>query len=80
MGKHYDLARRMCNYWTNFAKTGNPNGLDADGSPMPEWLPYDDSTRRALILGDEIRMQEEGPDELKTWLVDYNLDQLKDLR
>lgn len=79
-GKHYDLARRMCNYWTNFAKTGNPNGLDADGSPMPEWQPYDDSTRRALILGDEIRMQEEGPDELKTWLVDYNLDQLKDLR
>ena len=25
-GKHYDLARQMCNYWTNFAKTGDPNG------------------------------------------------------
>jgi len=36
-GKHYDLARQMCNYWTNFAKTGDPNGLDADGTPMPTW-------------------------------------------
>jgi para-nitrobenzyl esterase len=21
-------------------KTGNPNGEDADGTPMPEWKPY----------------------------------------
>ena len=39
-GKHYDLARQMCNYWTNFIKTGDPNGVDADGTPMPEWAPY----------------------------------------
>lgn len=36
-GKHYDLARKICNYWTNFAKTGNPNGPDQDGRKMPEW-------------------------------------------
>lgn len=36
-GKHYDLARIICNYWTNFAKTGNPNGIDHDGNRMPEW-------------------------------------------
>jgi para-nitrobenzyl esterase len=40
VGKHYDLARQMCNYWTNFAKRGDPNGLDADGTPMPEWRHY----------------------------------------
>ena len=40
-GKHYDLARQMCNYWANFIKTGNPNGPDADQSPMPEWAPYE---------------------------------------
>jgi len=39
-GHHFDLARQMCNYWTNFMKTGNPNGEDADGTPMPEWKPY----------------------------------------
>ena len=33
-GHHFDLARKMCNYWTNFMKTGNPNGPDADGTPM----------------------------------------------
>ena len=40
VGRHYDLARQMCNYWANFVKYGNPNGEDADGSPMPEWKPY----------------------------------------
>lgn len=39
-GRHYDLARYMCNYMTNFIKTGNPNGDDADGTPMPYWEPY----------------------------------------
>ena len=39
-GFHYDLARNMCNYMTNFVKTGNPNGEDADGTPMPEWKPF----------------------------------------
>lgn len=40
VGRHYDLARQMCNYWANFIKTGDPNGEDADGSRMPEWKPY----------------------------------------
>ncbi len=39
-GKHYDLARQMCNYWTNFMKTGNPNGQDDDGTMLPEWKSY----------------------------------------
>jgi len=39
-GKHYDLARQMCNYWANFIATGDPNGYDANGKPMPEWKPF----------------------------------------
>lgn len=39
-GYHYDLARYMCNYMTNFIKNGDPNGCDADGTPMPQWEPY----------------------------------------
>jgi para-nitrobenzyl esterase len=39
-GKHYDLARHMCNYWANFMTSGNPNGKDADGSDMELWEPY----------------------------------------
>ncbi|HPU17058.1 MAG TPA: carboxylesterase family protein [Bacillota bacterium] len=60
-GKHYDLARMMCNYWTNFAKSGDPNGLDADGTPMPEWKPYAKEQRGAMFFGDEPKMV--GPNE-----------------
>lgn len=44
VGRHYDLARQMANYWANFIKCGNPNGLDADGTPMQEWVPYTKDT------------------------------------
>ena len=40
VGRHFDLARQICNYLTNFVKTGDPNGNDADGTPMPTWVPY----------------------------------------
>ena len=56
-GHHYDLARRMCNYWTNFAKTGDPNGDDADGSPMVQWAPYTAESPRVIHLYDEIAME-----------------------
>lgn len=39
-GRHHDIAGQMCNYWTNFIKTGDPNGLDVDGSKLPTWKPY----------------------------------------
>ena len=40
VGHHYDLARQMCNYWSNFIKTGDPNGQDADGTEMERWETY----------------------------------------
>ena len=52
-GHHYDLARKMCNYFADFARTGDPNGKDADGTDMPEWRTYG-SGRSILFLGDEI--------------------------
>ncbi len=55
-GHHYDLSRKMCNYFANFARTGNPNGLDQDGTPMPEWKPYTENPH-PLIFGDEIRTE-----------------------
>jgi para-nitrobenzyl esterase len=79
-GKHYDLARHMCNYWTNFAKSGNPNGLDADGTPMPQWQPYNNQDKTGLILGNEIKMQTSGPDALLEWLIDYNFGKIEHLK
>jgi para-nitrobenzyl esterase len=57
-GKHYDLARQMCNYWTNFIKSGNPNGKDADGTDMVEWRPFTKSETACICLNeDKIRLQ-----------------------
>ena len=39
-GRHFDLARQMCDYFANFIKTGDPNGPGWDQEPLPAWLPY----------------------------------------
>lgn len=54
-GKHYDLARHMCNYWSNFIKSGNPNGIDQTGEPMPEWKPYTMNEPNKMLFADSSR-------------------------
>jgi para-nitrobenzyl esterase len=70
-GKHYDLARQMCNYWTNFAKNGDPNGLDADGTPMPKWTPYTLKSPLVMELLDKPGMEKK-QSKLKKLLLEYN--------
>ena len=70
-GKHYDLARQMCNYWTNFAKNGDPNGLDADGTPMPKWIPYTLKSPRVMEFLDAPGIGKE-QSKMKQLLVEYN--------
>ena len=50
VGKHYDLARQMCDYWCNFIKTGDPNGKDDAGMNLPYWpkLSLDQPVRMAF--------------------------------
>ena len=36
-GRHYDLARQMCDYFCNFIRNGNPNGKDLNGETLPQW-------------------------------------------
>ena len=47
-GRHYDIARQMCDYWANFIKTGDPNGYDINGNKLPEWRCYTDSDRAEM--------------------------------
>ncbi len=58
-GQHYDLARQMCDYWANFIRTGDPNGEDSQGNPLPAWpqLTLEDS--RWMTFAQEART--------KTW-------------
>ncbi|MBR6405847.1 MAG: carboxylesterase family protein [Lachnospiraceae bacterium] len=71
-GHHFDLARRMCNYWTNFAKTGDPNGTDPAGLPMPEWKPYSPEEKNEIRFLDEISVSTE-QSEKRRFLIDINI-------
>ncbi|MBQ6480677.1 MAG: carboxylesterase family protein [Anaerolineaceae bacterium] len=50
-GVDFDLSQAMVSYWTNFAKSGDPN---EDG--LPQWTPYTASNRRVMELGEKIGM------------------------
>lgn len=43
------LSQRMIGYWTNFAKTGNPNGPG-----LPSWPQYDLATEPVALLDNQI--------------------------
>ena len=44
VGRHYDLARQMCDYFCNFIRTGNPNGKDQNGEMLPHWDTWSEKT------------------------------------
>ena len=69
---HYDLARKMCNYWTNFAKTGDPNGKDRDGSPMPQWTPFTKENPQNMQFFDEVSMSKGAYSEKRAFLLRIN--------
>ena len=55
-GKHYDLARQVTSYWTNFVKYGTPNNpelTDYNGLPLPEWKPYAKSEKNVIRFMDK---------------------------
>ncbi len=79
-GKHYDLARQMCNYWCNFIKNGDPNGKDADGSDLPYWSPYTKDTPCNMIFKTEgacPETREETP--FMKFMIDRTIEELKHL-
>ena len=62
-GRHYDLARQMCDYWVNFIKTGDPNGYDINGNKLPEWRPYTEKDRAEMEFtsGGAVPAEENSP-------------------
>lgn len=69
VGKHYDLARQMCNYWANFIKSGDPNGLDADGTEMPTWYPYSKDQPFGMFFGDRPEFLRQQPSPVMEFLI-----------
>ena len=61
-GRHFDIARQMSLYFVNFIKNGDPNGNDVDGSALPMWKPYTESSKNEMHFtpeGAKTRIQED---------------------
>ena len=71
-GKHMDLARQMCNYWANFFRSGDPNGPDNDGTPMPLWKPFTTAEPNAVWFNDVVEPCVDKPSEAMEVLVKKN--------
>lgn len=69
VGKHYDLARQMCNYWANFIRSGDPNGKDSTGEDMPKWEPYTVDAPYGMLFADKAEFVRKRPGELMDFLV-----------
>ena len=48
--KHHRLSDLMIDYWTNFAKNGDPNGLASDGTQLPSWPRYTQQTYTTQVF------------------------------
>ncbi|MCR2806813.1 carboxylesterase/lipase family protein [Paenibacillus soyae] len=70
VGKHYDLARQMCNYWANFIRTGDPNGLDSTGEELPRWDPCTPEAPYGMLFADRAEFSREQPGEMMRFLLE----------
>ncbi len=67
-GSDFELSRMMCAYWTNFIKTGDPNG-----EGLPEWRRYHAGEGRILELGENVHMIDMPERPGAKFMVDYML-------
>ncbi len=70
-GRHYDLARQMADYWVNFIKTGDPNGLGSDGLTLPEWGAYDSAHDESMIFDMRGAFPEHEDSAFKHFMIDH---------
>ena len=73
-GKHYDLARQMCDYWANFIKTGDPNGPDSQGNPLPPWPAFSTAAPARMRFGDTAQTESCPAGALQDFLLRRYLD------
>ncbi len=65
VGRHFDLARQISTYFTNFIKSSDPNGNDVDGTALPLWKPYTPKSQNEMHFtaqGAKTAVQEDSPE------------------
>ncbi len=72
-GKHYDLARNMCDYWVNFIRTGDPNGTDSQGKQLPLWPALDVDDPAWMVFGDRPQPERWSMSALEAFLLRHAL-------
>lgn len=70
-GKHYDLARNMCDYWVNFIRSGDPNGVDSQGKTLPLWPELDAANPAWMVFADNANPQKWQAGELEQFLLEH---------
>ena len=69
VGKHYDLARQMCDYWANFIRSGDPKGKDATGQTLPQWDSYSSEAPYRMVFAETSVFEKKNPSALMNYLV-----------
>lgn len=69
----FEIAHTMSQYWTNFAKSGNPNGAG-----VPAWSAYTNDAPYAMDFGDTIEMIKQPEDPKVTFVRDFLTGRLKE--
>ncbi|MBQ1364380.1 MAG: carboxylesterase family protein [Clostridia bacterium] len=81
VGRHYDLARQMCDYFCNFIKTGNPNGKDLNGETLPKWGAWTEETPCTMTFtGSGAKPVTEVLPPLKAFLKERIMERMRSIR
>ena len=77
-GRHYDLARQMCDYFCNFIKTLDPNGKDLNGEDLPKWESWSENTPCSMrFTGNGSIPETAAPSGLKAFALEQIMDRMK---
>jgi para-nitrobenzyl esterase len=71
-GVDYDLSNELADYWSNFMKTGNPNG-----EGLPQWDPYTKDKPKCLEIARERKMIYPPEASNVKFIKDFSLGRLK---
>ena len=78
VGRHYDLARQMCDYFCNFSRTGDPNGKDLNGETLPKWGAWSDRNPCTMVFtGDGAKPVTAALPPLKAFLRERIMERMK---
>ena len=67
-GRDWDLSNQLCDYWSNFFKTGNPN---ADG--LPVWTPYTKEAPQVMNIDYDLKMIDPPQIDMVKFIKDFSL-------